>query len=206
MTLRFSSKAAAAGLLLLAASGASAGALIPVETDHPDLQQMRSARSAAPVPGLAPAEKSKVDKLRLPLLLPDPAVARQAAGAEAAPKARILTDEDDPVWYHAETDLGGVIVEVEADRRVQHEFPSSYPVYEDKARAAGAEAADPVHGEHKQEEGMANQVGQVMVTRYGVPYTITVTCEKPDSEKCRSAEKMARDGSMLKLIAAPKPE
>ncbi len=207
MTLRIPCKAVSAGLLLLwGATSASAGGLIAVENDHPDLTQMRSARSAAPVPGLAAAERSKVDKLKLPLLLPDPVAAPRALGATAAPKPNIMSDDSEPVWYHSETDFGGVLIEVEADLRTQHEFPGSYPVYEDTARAAGAQGADPVHGEHRHEEGMANQVGQVTVTRYGVPYTITVTCEQADSEKCKAAEKMARDGSLLKLMAAPKAD
>lgn len=207
MKLRISCKAASAGLfLLLGVASASAGSLIAVENDHPDLKQMRSARAAAPVPGLAAAEKTKIDKLKLPVLLPDPVATPRALGATAAPKPTILSDDSEPVWYHSETDFGGVLIEVEADLRTQHEFPASYPVYEDATRAAGPQGAEPVHGEHRQEEGMANQVGQVTVMRYGVPYTLTVTCEKPDTEQCKAAEKMARDGSMLKLIAAPKVE
>lgn len=195
--------AALLAALCLAAGPLAAASLIEVDTAHPDLMKLRA---AAPPPGLAPAERSRLDKLKLPVLLPDPAATRQAAGVEVAPKPTILTDENDPVWYHAETDLGGVSISVEADLRVQHEFPEGYAVYGDKgASGAAPEASEPLHGA-KEEEGMANLVGQVTVTRYNVPYTITVTCDAPDTDKCRAAERMARDGSILKLFAAPKAE
>lgn len=201
-----SSHRSLAGILIaavgLAAGSAYAGSLIAVDNAHPDLQKMRS---AAPPAGLAAPERSRIDKLKLPVLLPDPAVTRQAAAATVAPKPTIVTDDDDPVWYHAETDLGGVSISVEADLRVQHEFPEGFATYGEKAAGAAPEAAEPLHGE-RAEEGMANQVGQVTVTRYNVPYTITVTCEQPDTEKCRNTERMARDGSILKLFAAPRSE
>lgn len=203
--MRFSRRSLAGAMLAVvwaAAGPATATSLIAVDNSHPDLQNLRS---AAPPPGLAAAERSRLDRLKLPVLLPDPAATRQAAGAESAPKPSIVTDDDNPVWYHAETDLGGVSITVEADLRIQHEFPEGYAVYGDKGPGAAPEAAEPLHGA-KEEEGMANQVGQVTITRYNVPYTITVTCEKPDSDKCRSAERMTRDGSVLKLFAAPKAE
>ena len=186
----------------LASGSACAGSLIAVDNAHPDLQRLRS---AAPPAGLAAPERARSDKLKLPVLLPDPAVTRQAAAATVAPKPTIVTDDDDPVWYHAETDLGGVSISVEADLRVQQEFPEGYATYGETPAGAAPEPAEPLHGERAEEEGMANQIGQVTVTRYNVPYTITVTCEQPDTEKCRSTEKMARDGSILKLFSAPRP-
>lgn len=186
------------------ALAASAGSLIEVELDNPELRQMRATQGAAARTALGPTEGSRYDKLKLPLMIPDPAATARAIGASVAPKPTIMIDDEEPVWYHSETDLGGVQVSVEADLRVQHEFPESYPVYGEKAPGAAPEPPPPLHAGHV-DEGMANKVGQVTVTRYNVPYTITVTCENPDSDKCKMAEKMAQDASILKLIGAPKP-
>lgn len=197
-----------AGMLLsIAGTTATLAAdnLISVDLNHPDFARVRSAAPA----GLAAGERARLDKLKVPVLVPDPGTTARAIGAGAAtPPPAILTDDDNPVWYHAETDLGGVTITVEADLRIQHEFPSNFPVYDSggsSQRGVAPEAPPPLHGDSKSEEGMESQVGQYTLTRYNVPYTVTIICTDPQSDKCKSLQKMGGDDALLRLVNVPTP-
>jgi hypothetical protein len=52
------------------------------------------------------------------------------------------------------------------------------------------------------EEGF---LAEYTITRFGVPYTVTVECTDAAKEECRDTTQISKDSELLKLIRATPP-
>jgi hypothetical protein len=59
--------------------------------------------------------------------------------------------------------------------------------------------------DEQSEEGAESLSATYTITRFGVPYTITVECSAEAREQCRDTGQIAKDADLLKLIRANPP-
>ncbi len=202
------------GIALISAFAASAGAEtknLAVNWNDPELKGFAESRAADVANGIAPEEENKLAALQIPVLAferPPEAVTRNLrAGPEAEPERAEHFDKDNPVWYQIVEDYGDVTVSVEADLRVQHTFPASHPVY-DTAVPGAAVSDEPQVSvmDEASEEGMEGYIASYTVTRFGVPYTVTVECSEAAKEQCKDSAQLAKDSALLKLVGGEAPK
>lgn len=211
MSFRAASRSAilAAALIGAAAAAQAADKLIEVQWSDPEIRSFVAEK--APTRSLGPAEDDKLAKLKLPVLAFEatPGVVERTfrLGPRPATERDVVMDEDNPVWYQIVESYGDVTVSVSADLRVQHEFsPESFPVYENKARGAAPEAGPTVSVfDDRDSGGEEGYLAEYTITKYGVPYTVTIECTEEARDECRDTTQIARDAELLKLIRATPP-
>ena len=185
---------------------------IPVDWQNPEIAAFVRDRTANPPVSLGPGspDEAKLARLKLPVLAFDtpPATASNAFATGARPQlARsIITDEADPVWYQIIDRYGDMTITVEADLRVQHQFPSNYPIYGPSSQGVGVEPQVSVFDE-RTEEGMEGAIAEYTVYKFGqVPYKVTIECTQRNKAQCRDVAVISRDKDLLKLISARPPQ
>jgi hypothetical protein len=209
---------AAAGVLMacvMAVGFAEAAAQIKVNWADPELKAFAAERETAAANGLLPEAESPLASLAVPVLAferPPEAVTRNMrAGPEAEPERVEHFDADNPVWYQIVEDYGDVSVSVSADLRVQHTFGADFPVYAAPAAPGagvdGGEDAPQVSVmDDKAEEGLEGYIAEYTITRFGVPYTVTVECSAAAKAQCADEAQLAKDSALLKLIGGVEPK
>jgi len=202
-----------AGLMLLSAGLASAQEKsIQVEWQNPEIAAFVRDRAANPPASLGPGspDEAKLARLKLPVLAFDapPATASNAFATGARPQLdrTIITDDADPVWYQIVDRYGDMTITVEADLRVQHQFPSNYPVYGPSSQGVGVEPQISVFDE-RTEEGMEGAIAEYTVYKFGqVPYKVTIECTQRNKAQCKDIAVIGKDKDLLKLISARPPQ
>lgn len=201
---------AALALAALSTAAAAADKLIAVEWADPEIKSFVSAAAASPPRSLGPTADDQLAKLKLPVLAFEatPGVVENTfrLGPRPATERDVVMDEADPVWYQIVERYGDVTVSVSADLRVQHEFPADFPVYEDKSRGAVPQAGPAVSVfDDRNEGGEEGLLAEYTITKFGVPYTVTVECTDAAKDQCRDTTQIAKDSELLKLIRATPP-
>jgi hypothetical protein len=196
--------------LIVACPAYAADKLIAVDWANPEIASFVSANAANPPRSLGPTADDKLGKLKLPVLAFDgtPGVVENTfrLGPRPATEREVVMDEQDPVWYRIVENYGDVIVSISADLRVQHEFPADFPVYENKSRGAAPEAGPAVNVfDDRSEGGEEGLLAEYTITKYGVPYTVTVECTVEAKEQCRDTSQISKDSELVKLIRANPP-
>lgn len=203
--------ALSAALLALAASGASAAdKLIEVQWNDPEIKSFVSAAAANPPRSLGPAADDQLAKLKVPVLAFEatPGVAESTfrLGPRPATERDVVMDEDNPVWYQIVERYGDITVSVSADLRVQHAFPADFPVYRNETQGAAPQAGPSVSVfDDRNEGGEEGLLAEYTITRFGVPYTVTVECTDEAKAQCRDTTQIGKDSELLKLIRATPP-
>jgi hypothetical protein len=201
---------AAAAALSCAGAAAAADKLIAVQWTDPEIASFVSANAANPPRSLGPTADDQLAKLKLPVLAFEatPGVAENTfrIGPRPATERDVVMDEADPVWYQIVERYGDVTVSVSADLRVQHEFPASYPIYQNESRGAAPQAGPSVSVfDDRNEGGEEGLLAEYTITRFGVPYTVTVECTDEAKDQCRDTSQISKDSELLKLIRATPP-
>lgn len=204
------SVAAMGGLVVCGGtSAAAADKLIAVEWSDPEIRSFVAART--PMRSLGPAADDQLSKLKLPVLAFDgtPGVVENTfrLGPRPATERDVVMDEDNPVWYQIVERYGDVTVSVSADLRIQHTFaPDKFPVYENTSRGAAPQAGPVVSVfDDRASGGEEGYLAEYTVTRYGVPYTVTIECTDAAMDECRDTTQISKDAELLKLIRATPP-
>ncbi|HEX2839890.1 hypothetical protein [Hyphomicrobium sp.] len=190
----------------------AADKLIAVQWTDPEIKSFVSAAAANPPRSLGPQADDQLGKLKLPVLAFEatPGVAENTfrLGPRPATERDVVMDEENPVWYQIVERYGDVTVSVSADLRVQHEFKAdSFPVYPTQPAGAAPQAGPAVSVfDDRNEGGEEGLLAEYTITRFGVPYTVTVECTDEAKSQCRDTTQISKDSEMLKLIrAAPPP-
>lgn len=203
--------AAAATVVAAGSSALADDTLLSVDWSNTEIQSFVAARKDEAARGLSPAVPSRLDKVKLPVIgfegAPGlvqnsfPGLGPQPVGTRA-----VHTDETNPVWYQIVDTYGDVSVSVAADLRVQHTFAADYPIYPTTAPGAAASAGPEVSVfDGADEEGMEGSIAEYTVTRFGVPYTVTIECTAATKAQCQDVAQIAKDSALLKVIAATPP-
>jgi hypothetical protein len=184
---------------------------IQVDWQSPEIAAFVQARSANPPQsvGVGSPDEAKLARLKLPVLAFDtpPTTASNAFATGARPQLErtIITDDADPVWYQIVDRYGDMTITVEADLRVQHQFPSNYPIYGPSSQGAAVEPQVSVFDE-RTEEGMEGAIAEYTVYKFGqVPYKVTIECTQRNKAQCKDIAVISRDKELLKLISARPP-
>jgi hypothetical protein len=185
--------------------------LLSVEWSNSEIASFVAARKDEAARGLAPAEPSRLDKVKLPVLgfQGAPGLIQNSfpgLGPQPTGTRDIHTDETNPVWYQIVDTYGDVSVSVAADLRVQHTFDENFPIYPTTEPGAAPSVGPEVSVfDEEDEEGMEGSIAEYTITRFGVPYTVTIECTAATKAQCADVEQIARDSELLKLIAATPP-
>lgn len=199
-------------LAMLAASGGALAAekLIAVEWQDPEIANFVSAQASAPR-SLGPEADDKLGKLKLPVLAFEatPGVVEKTLniGPRPAVERDVVMDEAEPVWYQLVERYGDVTVSVSADLRVQHEFPAGAIEFHEPEGQGAAPAAGPVVSvfDDRAYGGEEGYLAEYTVTKFGVPYTVTVECTEAAKDQCRDTTQISKDSELLGLIRANPP-
>ena len=185
---------------------------IQVDWQSPEIAAFVRDRAANPPLTVGPGspEEAKLARLKLPVLAFDtpPATASNAFSTGARPQLErtIITDETEPVWYQIVDRYGDMTITVEADLRVQHQFPSTYPLYGPSSQGAAVEPQVSIFDE-RTEEGMEGAIAEYTVYKFGqVPYKVTIECTQRNKAQCKDVAVISRDKDLLKLISARPPQ
>lgn len=204
-----SAAAAFAAFLSLPTAAWAADKLIEVQWTDPEIKSFVAAN--AQPRSLGPTADDQLAKLKLPVLAFEgtPGVAEKTfrLGPRPATERDVVMDEENPVWYQIVEHYGDVTVSVSADLRVQHEFsPDKFPVYENKSRGAAPQAGPVVSVfDDRDSGGEEGFLAEYTITRFGVPYTVTVECTDAAKEECRDTTQISKDSELLTLIRATPP-
>lgn len=187
----------------------AAGKLIEVQWSDPEIRSF-VASNAAPR-SLGPAADDQLAKLKLPVLAFEatPGVVEKTfrLGPRPVTERDVVMDEENPVWYQLVERHGDITVSVSADLRVQHEFsPDEFPIYENTSRGASPQTGPVVSVfDDRESGGEEGYLAEYTITRYGVPYTVTIECTEAAKDECRDTTQIAKDAELLKLIRATPP-
>lgn len=211
LSLRAASSSAilAVALLCTGALAQAADKLIEVQWSDPEIRSFVA--SNAQPRSLGPAADDQLSRLRLPVLAFEatPGVVEKTfrLGPRPATERDVVMDEENPVWYQLVERHGDITVSVSADLRVQHEFsPDKFPIYENKSRGAAPQAGPVVSVfDDRDSGGEEGFLAEYTVTRYGVPYTVTIECTEAAKDECRDTTQIAKDAELLTLIRATPP-
>lgn len=202
--------AAFAGSIAAGAGGAlGADTMIKVDWSSPELEAFVKDQSSARR-SLGPAADDKLAKVKLPVVAfgATPGVVEKTfrLGPKPAAERDVVVDEADPVWYQITERYGDMTVSVQADLRVQHVFPESFPVY-GSARQGAAPQAGPQVSVFDDDNGEAVEglIAEYTVMKYGVPYTITIECSGAAKDQCKDTGQIAKDSDLLKLVRVNPP-
>jgi hypothetical protein len=195
-----------------AASVQAADQLLSVDWSNAELTNFVAAKKEEAARGAAPVAPSRLDKVKLPVLAFEGApglVQNSFPGLGPQPMGTrdIHTDETNPVWYQVVDTYGDVTVSVSADLRVQHAFGADYPIYPTTGPGAAPTAGPEVSVfDENDEQGMEGSIAEYTVTKFGVPYTVTIECTAATKAQCQDIAQIAKDSALLKVIAATPPE
>jgi hypothetical protein len=183
--------------------------LVRVDWTSAEIRRFLDERATNPPVSVGSEEEAKLSRLRLPVLGFDrpPAVVGTAFAVGERPQLQrnIVMDEQQPVWYQIVDRYGDLTISVEADLRVQHDFPASYKVY-GPGQGVGTEPQVSVFDE-RSEEGMEGAMAEYTVYKFGeVPYRVTIECTRRNKESCRDIATITRDRDQLKLLSARPPQ
>lgn len=195
---------------LAVSSAIAADKLIEVQWSDPEIKTFVSAVAANPPRSLGPSADDQLSKLKLPVLAFDatPGVAENTfrIGPRPATERDVVMDEANPVWYQIVERYGDVTVSVSGDLRVQHAFPADFPVYKNQTQGAAPQAGPSVSVfDDRNEGGEEGLLAEYTITRFGVPYTVTVECSDEAKSQCRDTTQISKDADLLKLIRATPP-
>jgi hypothetical protein len=184
----------------------SADKLIAVEWNNPEIASFAAAKARS----LGPEADDKLSKLKLPVLAfaATPGLVENTfrVGPRPATERDVVMDEANPIWYQIVERYGDLTVSVSADLRIQHEFPDSFPVYQNPSRAAGPQSGPAVSVfDDRPEGGEEGYLAEYTVTKYGVPYSVTVECTGEAKDQCRDTSQISKDSELLTLIRANPP-
>jgi hypothetical protein len=207
---------AAAILAGLGSAGMGAGTafaadnLLPVQWSDPEIKNFVSTQAANPPRSLGPTADDQLSKLKLPVLAFEatPGVAENTfrLGPRPATERDVVMDEANPVWYQIVERYGDITISVSADLRVQHAFPADFPVYQKETAGAAPQAGPSVSVfDDRNEGGEEGFLAEYTVTRFGVPYTVTVECTDLAKDQCKDTTQISKDAELLKLIRATPP-
>lgn len=200
-----------AAVFSAAGSARAAEQLLSVDWSNAELKNFVAAKKEDAARGAAPVAPSRLDKVKLPVLgfegAPGlvqnsfPGLGPQPMGTRA-----VHTDETNPVWYQIVDTYGDVTVSVAADLRIQHAFGADYPIYPTSGPGAAPTAGPEVSVfDDNDEQGMEGSIAEYTVTKFGVPYTVTIECTAATKAQCRDIAQIAKDSALLKVIAATPP-
>src|SRR5215470_2387987 len=202
-----------AGLCLLSPPPLLAQATsIQVDWQSPEIAAFVRDRVANPPVslGAGSVDEAKLARLKLPVLdfdTPPTTASNAFATGERPQLARtVITDDADPVWYQIVDRYGDMTITVEADLRVQHRFPTNYPIYGPSSQGASVEPQVSVFDE-RTEEGMEGAIAEYTVYKFGqIPYKVTIECTQRNKAQCKDIAVISRDRELLKLISARPPQ
>ncbi len=198
-------------LVSAAAPLKAADKLIDVQWTDPEIKSFVSAAAANPPRSLGPTADDQLSKLKLPVLAFEatPGVAENTfrLGPRPATERDVVMDEENPVWYQIVERYGDVTVSVSGDLRIQHVFPEgTFPIYENTSRGAAPQAGPAASVfDDRNEGGEEGYLAEYTITKYGVPYTVTVECTLQAKDECRNTTQISKDSELLKLIRAAPP-
>jgi hypothetical protein len=211
----------AAGVLLSMVAVALPQALaadapaMTVNWTDPELQAFTADRAALVAAGVEPETDPGLSNLQIPVLAfeqpPEVVTRNLRAGPEAVDRV-VHSDPANPIWYQIVEDYGDVSVSVSADLRAQHSFPANFPIYDKVAPGAGVDGDDRDAApsvsvmDEAAEEGMEGYIAEYTITRYGVPYTVTIECTEAAKDQCKDKAQLSKDSALLKLIAGAPPQ
>jgi hypothetical protein len=196
-------------VLALSGSASAADNLLEVQWSDPEIKKFVA--NAAPPRSLGPTEDDQLAKLKLPVLAFEatPGVAENTfrIGPRPETERNVVMDEANPVWYQIVERYGDVTISVSADLRVQHEFPDTFPIYENKSAGAAAQAGPVVSVfDDRASGGEEGYLAEYTINRFGVPYTVTVECSVEAKDECRDTTQISKDSELLTLIRATPPK
>jgi hypothetical protein len=210
-------RAVLAGVALIALSTTSlppgaAGAekRIQVDWSSPEIATFVKEQAANPARSLGPTADDKLSKLELPVLgfsaTPGVVEGTFRLGPKPAAERDVVVDEKEPIWYQIVERYGDVTVSVEADLRVQHQFPDSYALYGSARQGAAPQAGPEISVfDEQNESGEEALVAEYTVYKFGVPYTVTVECSAEAKDQCRNTGQIAKDSELLTILRANPP-
>lgn len=197
-------------VLVAAQSAAAADKLIAVDWSDPEISRFTGAQASAPR-SLGPEADDKLGKLRLPVLAFEatPGVVAQTLniGPRPAVERDVVMDEAEPVWYQLVERYGDVTVSVSADLRIQHAFPAGAIEFHEPEGQGAAPVAGPTVSvfDDSAYGGEEGYLAEYTITKFGVPYTVTVECSEAAKEQCRDTAQISKDSELLGLIRATPP-
>lgn len=200
----------AVAVFMLTLPASAADTLIKVDWTNPELVAFGQQETASARRSLGPQADDKLAKLKLPVIAftktPEVVEKTFRIGPKPVTERQVVVDDENPVWYQITEDFGDVSVSVEADLRVQHKFPSSFPVYPTEPPGAAPSAGPSVSVfDERNEDGTEGIIAEYTVTKYGVPYTITIECSAEAKVQCQDTSKIAKDSDLLGLVRANVP-
>lgn len=187
----------------------AADKLIEVQWSDPAIESFVA--KSAPPRSLGPTADDQLGKLKLPVLAFEatPGIAENTfrLGPRPATERDVVMDEENPVWYQIVEHYGDVTVSVSADLRVQHQFsPDAFPIYENNSRGAAPQSGPVVSVfDDRESGGEEGFLAEYTITRFGVPYTVTVECTDAAKDECRDTTQISKDSELLTLIRATPP-
>src|SRR5262245_29624897 len=184
--------------------------LIGVDWQNPEITAFVANRATNPSVSVDAGQEAKLSRLKLPVLGFDtpPSLVTNAFALEQRPalNRNIVMDEKQPVWYQITDRYGDLTISVEADLRIQQEFPADYPVYGTGAQGAGVEPQVSVFDE-RTEEGMEGAIAEYTVYKYPqIPYKVTIECTPRTKATCKDIATIAKDRDWLTIISARPPQ
>jgi hypothetical protein len=201
-------------VLITAGPLIAADKMISVDWSNTELKSFVDERTAEAARGLQPQLPSELDKVKLPVLAFQGApglvqTSFPGLGPQPSGDRKIHTDEKNPVWYQIVDTYGDISVSVQADLRVQHEFDAAYPIYPTTPPGAAPQAGPQVSVsvlDAENEEGMEGAIAEYTITKFGVPYTVTIECTAQTKARCADTSQIVKDSELLKIIAAQPPK
>ncbi len=211
MTIVRTAAAALAGLAaaLTAASAAQAQSSLTVDWSKPEIRSFVDDKARGVAPTALAQEQDRLGKLKLPVLgfARPPAQLTRSLGvsAAAAPKSKLVMDDDNPVWYHIVERYDGITITVDADLRLQENLPPSAKVYGRVPPPDSTTKISVIDG--TTEPGMDGAVAEYTVYKFpNIPYRVTIECQKKAIDYCRNPEAITKDSDTLKVISARPPQ
>lgn len=201
----------AAAFALSTAARAQQAPTLAVNWNDNEIKDFVRDRATNPPRSVGAGDEAKLSPLKLPVLAFDstPLVVKNSFGVDQTPplERTIISDDANPVWYQITDRYGDITVTVDADLRVQHEFPANFPVYGTGPSAAANQGPEISVFEENAEEGQENMMVEYTLYKYpNIPYRITIECTPRSKDQCKDLSVVAKDRDLLKLISARPPQ
>jgi hypothetical protein len=184
---------------------------ITVDWTNPDIQKFaKQGKPNFPIGGDA---ASQVAALKLPVLAFDsvPQLVQNALPVGTVPTApirQLITDPADPTWYQINDQYGDITISILASLTVNREVAAS-TIYQAPAPQAAGSQGDPTIS-MLDENGEGDSDGLIIeYTVYkfpNIPYTVTIECSHATKNKCSDLSVVAKDQTLLTVIAATPPK
>jgi hypothetical protein len=190
---------------------AAADKLLKVDWANAEIDSFVKDQASNSRHALGPAAEDKFAKLKLPVVgfAAMPGVVENTFRLGPQPEAQrdVVVDEKNPVWYQIVERYGDMTISIEADLRVQHEFPDSYPVYDKLAPGAAPQTGPEISVfDDDADDGVEGLMAEYTIMKFGVPYTVKIECSAEAREQCRDTSQIAKDSELLAVISANPPQ